>query len=618
MLNDYLNSFSVRPIVVTLFSEMTVLGFLSLVTYAMDYSGLCAAISVAAFGTEGEDYLLETLETIHYLLFLVLVLTILQVVMMTGIADVAMQNFTVLNLISQNPEDIRPYLEKLDDTPNLTFARWFWDYFCMGPIDAWKYHADMIKTDATLVFYSVRKEFLGCRSALPNYLLAAKSKRLPANFDFARYLSLSLSNYFVKLISFTPETWLMLWAFALLVYVIAVAVNGDMLVMAIIWLILGYFDLLVIYALSLKCTHIVEHLLNPGHFHLIDQSESSRYAERTPSPSMIDGEAGPSRIGSRRQSARSVRSSSHDHEKAKGKTSTHEDLVSKLNLEAIERDVEGGAFSSRSHDGGSMPNSARDPTESTNLLHRPGTMPLSSRSSVEYVDISAEGAEHSSIAVRTRQHALRKPLWTAIRPSEQSWLSTFMLGKHVPNKHEMLFWADKFGPTLNMFILRIHLFVQSIYFSLLVCYYIPAMFIEHQYYWGIAYLVVSIIPFPILIFGIYPQLLINMILAASTGILKEKPIVVEIIRQQKLEKVMRLLVMLTKLQGSARMAGKGAPAGPGQAVKPRKYDPEDPKIKAEIAEIGRIYDMYDTDGGTAGLLVVVFRCTEVRICRGRC
>jgi hypothetical protein len=204
-----------RPIVVTLFSEMTVLGFLSLVVYAFDYSGGANSMSEAIFGTTGEHYLLTTLETIHYLLFLVLVLTILQVIMLTHISHSAMHHFTILNLIAQNPEDISPYLEKLDDAekciPNLTYARWFWNYLTMGPVAAWNFHNELIDIDVTLAFYSLRKEFLGCRSALPNYLLATPSKRLPANFDFARYLSLSLSNYFVKLISFTSETWLMLW-----------------------------------------------------------------------------------------------------------------------------------------------------------------------------------------------------------------------------------------------------------------------------------------------------------------------------------------------------------------------------------------------------------------------
>jgi hypothetical protein len=68
-------------------------------------------------------------------------------------------------------------------------------------------------------------------------------------------------------------------------YVIALAVSGDMLVMAIIWIIFGYFDMLVIYALLLKCTNIVEHLMNPTHFQLDDHSESRRYVEKSNSQS---------------------------------------------------------------------------------------------------------------------------------------------------------------------------------------------------------------------------------------------------------------------------------------------------------------------------------------------
>jgi hypothetical protein len=248
---------------------------------------------------------------------------------------------------------------------------------------------------------------------------------------------------------------------------------------------------------------------------------------------------------------------------------------------------------SQSHSSG--PRSARSRSEVSDTSHQ-GSSHFDARpASTVYSMHLNEVADHSSVVVRVRQHNLRTPLWTAIRSSEQSWLSYYMLGKHVPNKHEMLFWADKFGPTLNMFILRVHLFVQSIYFSLLVCYYIPAIFLEHSYYWGIVYTVVSLIPIFILIFGIYGQLLINMILAASTGILKEKSIVVEIVRAQKLEKVVRLLVMLTKLQSSARMSKAG---GKGQKMRRRSFNESDPKIKAEIAEVSRIFDAHASNPGS--------------------
>jgi hypothetical protein len=62
-----------RPIVDALFSEMTVLGFLSMVTFIVAGAGVINDISAVVFGSseEGKGYLKELFEQAHYMLFLV-------------------------------------------------------------------------------------------------------------------------------------------------------------------------------------------------------------------------------------------------------------------------------------------------------------------------------------------------------------------------------------------------------------------------------------------------------------------------------------------------------------------------------------------------------------------
>ena len=64
-----------RPIVDALFSEMTVLGFLSMVTFLVASEGFIARISARVFGPskEGEEYLKQLFEQAHYMLFVVMV-----------------------------------------------------------------------------------------------------------------------------------------------------------------------------------------------------------------------------------------------------------------------------------------------------------------------------------------------------------------------------------------------------------------------------------------------------------------------------------------------------------------------------------------------------------------
>ena len=187
------------------------------------------------------------------------------------------------------------------------------------------------------------------------------------------------------------------------------------------------------------------------------------------------------------------------------------------------------------------------------------------------------------------------------------WLSYLVLGRHEPNKQERLFWGDSLGRDVNIFILRTHLLVQSIYFSLLVCFYIPAMFKEQNVWGAVAYTVVSLAAFPLQYLLIYPTLLIDMILAGNTGILKNKSFIVEIVRAQKLERVVRLLVMLTKLKSAGKEGTQSQThmqTGGSEMDDNRKlpYDPNDPKIKAEKQEISKIFDIYDPSGDSKCLV----------------
>jgi hypothetical protein len=53
--------------------------------------------------------------------------------------------------------------------------------------------------------------------------------------------------------------------------------------------------------------------------------------------------------------------------------------------------------------------------------------------------------------------------------------------------------------------------------------------------------------------------------------------------------------MLTKLQSSARMSKAG---GKGQRMRKRSFHESDPKIKAEIAEVSRIFDAHASNPGS--------------------
>jgi len=68
-----------KPLLESLFSEMTVLGFLGVITFLVSKVGVLSEISVVVFGESEEEFLTELLETVHYVLFGVMCFFILQV-----------------------------------------------------------------------------------------------------------------------------------------------------------------------------------------------------------------------------------------------------------------------------------------------------------------------------------------------------------------------------------------------------------------------------------------------------------------------------------------------------------------------------------------------------------
>lgn len=78
----------VKPIVLQMFQELTILGFLSLFVFLMVVTHLLQDISALIFGhsEEGEDYLGELVEMTHYLIFLVMAVNIVQVFVLVNLS----------------------------------------------------------------------------------------------------------------------------------------------------------------------------------------------------------------------------------------------------------------------------------------------------------------------------------------------------------------------------------------------------------------------------------------------------------------------------------------------------------------------------------------------------
>lgn len=131
---------TMKPIIMQLFGEMTVLGFISILSFLLTYSEALNDISEDMFGSSGEGYLTEVLEIIHYLLFLVMVLTVVQVMFLVWIGNSSVDVLTKYNMISQDKQAIKSkiveYLSEIQIHEH-DFVPWLQSYL-RNPFRAWK------------------------------------------------------------------------------------------------------------------------------------------------------------------------------------------------------------------------------------------------------------------------------------------------------------------------------------------------------------------------------------------------------------------------------------------------------------------------------------------------
>lgn len=486
-----------RPITLTLFSELTILGFLSLCAFAVAYTGYFEVWSVDFFGSTAISYLEHRVDDVQYFIFLILLLIIIQVYILVGIGNSYTVKFREFNAISQSDEKMRPLLRKVDEIQHTTYISWMYDYVT-DPFGAWRKHNDRLETEETVLFYALRKEHILRRSPLPPFEPERKDRQLPATFDYAHYLSLCLSRFLTDVVTLSPISWVAALGFLFCFYAILMLANGEYFAVALTWLAIGYIDMFALMFLEASTHHVFEHLINPSHLKILDD-------ELNPNPGGVE----------------SYNLSTYDTEVQE--------------IDGVHPDV------------------------------------------------------HSSLIKRMKSKAHDLPLFTGVTPEPPGTLSTLLTDKVPPNRHESLFFGDKMGPDLNIFAVRFHILLQSLYFAFMVIFFIPMFFEDYGWKIGVGYMVAALLPFPIQFLGFYGRLVVEMSHSQNTGCLKHGDTEKDVIRDQKLEKVIRLMVTLAHVQAKHKHH-HGAKKERGVAEELAT------DMTEELKHVGDIFDKFDKAG----------------------
>lgn len=244
-----------KPMVKSLFGEMTVLGFLSVVTFCVTKMGFFTALSIRIFGEDEEEGLLEIFESVHFCLFFVMIFFLAQVIVAMKHALRHEKKWLQMDAQCQDTE----HLAKLraGDSSNHDF-----------------------ETKELLIFASLRNEFIKDRSIEPPFLPA--DEKVPDDFNFGRYSAICLGHTLAHSVHVNIITWVFFALFTLVFYAVWILEGFNLVTLAWTWVVTCYIiffliDLLHSYFVRVRDAYAVEpHSSQNG----ANSEESSLLAEQ--------------------------------------------------------------------------------------------------------------------------------------------------------------------------------------------------------------------------------------------------------------------------------------------------------------------------------------------------
>lgn len=245
-----------EPILEKLFGEMTVLGFLSMVTFVFNITNLFGCLSTLLVGSEdAEEHLLHIFEHVHFAIFFLMVFYMIQALALIhqALHTEAMwvkfdKEYRAKEMSTTNDasNEVQAQLTDGSATNNgnvavlsaSTSVLWWHRifYFCSPSQKEQQRQVDQA------YFNALREEFLADRSSrppfAPSHQNAADSS---ADFNFGRYLGLCLVRYCARIVDVTNTTLSVMAVGTALWYVYSTYVLlGHPVALAWSWLALGW------------------------------------------------------------------------------------------------------------------------------------------------------------------------------------------------------------------------------------------------------------------------------------------------------------------------------------------------------------------------------------------
>jgi hypothetical protein len=211
-----------KPIIQSMFGELTVLGFLSLFTFCVTQMGEFERFSMRIFGPEVKENLLEIFENVHYTLFGVMIFFVSSVLPAVHGTKMTEDDWYLMDMTCRSADHVRGVADILHAAQRIAStskASSTWMSYLLHTTCACttKNSADFY-VDLAL-FYGIRNEFLLDRSLDPPFE-PSEDSALHQDFNFALYLSRSRGNSVAHLVELEDKTWLFFGAVTIFCYIV--------------------------------------------------------------------------------------------------------------------------------------------------------------------------------------------------------------------------------------------------------------------------------------------------------------------------------------------------------------------------------------------------------------
>jgi len=256
-----------KPMIDSMFREMTILGFLSMVTFLITKFGFVSSLSSKFFGES--DFLLEIFELVHYTIFFVMVFFINQVLLCAKETMMTQALWIKMDKDFRRDGFMENLVKKMKDS-GLSCEHTIDDIFKKtGKIKilnrGW---GSKVTLEDELSFYALREEFIKDRSPT-TFLPVSEDSRVPADFNYGRYLGLCLAKMLKRIVDIKHETWYFFIVSTIIFYVIEALTNNSEII-AWSWVFLGYLFLTFQRFFDRSLNHIVKAFVSLEGTHLLE------------------------------------------------------------------------------------------------------------------------------------------------------------------------------------------------------------------------------------------------------------------------------------------------------------------------------------------------------------